>query len=409
MGFLDRIFSRSDRSDLPSMEALFSERQVPLDLPGLDLHAHEFEHMKAADRLTWADGMASLHRRNRPLPPAWADAQYELLPQVVPTWLAEREGYYHRPVLEGLSERVLVGGQVMDEAWLAVWGISAQDIMDRALDHLRECSKDKPFQRLPSGVYKSTYGDGLDAARILLPELWENLFPGQNTFLVIPAQGVLLVSPQVLLPKLVEAVTAALEKAPQRLLAVIWQRVGGNILPATLQDPHPIAQPQRDLRQGDLLEAYRAQDEDLDPEGGVPAQLVLLKTQQGRSVCTALWTEGRPVYLPEADAIGFISAKGQPLGIYHRQTLPRISELRGELVEIWGPRRMRFEGFPTQEQLSRLETFATPEQMAGIFNAPKEARRPAPPAPALQPPMQGGASPVPAHLRGQTLGVQSDD
>ncbi len=413
MGLFDKLFSRSARTPLPTLEELFEARQLPRELPGLDALIHEFEHMTAHDRETWADALASLHTRGRKLPMPWDEAQYELLPQVVPTWRAEREGYWFRPTLEGLSERILVAGEPMDDAWLDVWGVNITDIMDRALDHLRELSKEKPFQRLSTGIYQSTYGDGMDASRILMPELWQDLFPGQNTFASIPCQDTLLVAPQVLLPKLLEAIQERLQPGDQRVLGVIWQRVSTAIMPASLQDPHPIAQPQRELRQADLLEAYRIQDGDLDPTQGVPANLTLLRTQQGRTVSTAIWTEGKPVYLPDCDAIGFLNAKGQPLGIFHRQTLPRISELKGTPVDIWGPRRLRFEGFPTVEQLELLEVFANAEQMAQIFN-PKGAQpnRPAAPAPRQDPAASGvssSASPVPAHLRGQSLGPQRED
>ncbi len=408
MGFFDRIFSRADRAPLPTLEALFEARQLPLDLPGLEAHQGELEHMTAEDRESWADALADLHARGRKLPMAWDDAQYELLPQVVPTWRAEREGAWYRPILDGLSERVLVAGEPMEPEWLAVWGVRLEDVTERAHDHLREVSKDKPFQRLPSGVYASTFGDGLDASRILMPALWEGLFPGQNTFLAIPRQDCLLVAPQVLLPKLVEAIGERLTQDDHRILAVIWQRVGQAILPANLQDPHPIAQPQRELRQTDLLEAYRVQDGDLTPEQGAPAPLMLLKTNQGRTILTTLWREGDPVALPDSDAVGFISRDGKPLGMFHRPTLPRIPELKGTALEVWGPRRLRYEGFPTSEQLSRLEVFASAEQMAQIFAAPKgDAPRPAAPR---QDPAASGAStsssPVPAHLRGQTLGPQ---
>jgi hypothetical protein len=116
------------------------------------------------------------------------------------------------------------------------------------------------------------------------------------------------------------------------------------------------------------------------------------------------------VLLPDADLVGFVNAQGKPLGLYVRQTLPRIGELRGTAVEIWGPRRIRFEGFPTQEQLARLECFADAEQMAGIFkNAPAPPAPPSPMSGAQSSLLSQAASPVPPHLRGQSLGVQSKD
>jgi hypothetical protein len=195
-------------------------------------------------------------------------------------------------------------------------------------------------------------------------------------------------------------------------MGTIYQQVDDHFLPANLQDPHPIAQPQRELRQADLLEAYRAQEASLPAELGDPAQVALIHTQQGRSVSYAAWKEGRPVLLPETDLVGFVAADGRPLGIFFRQTLPRISELHGAAVDIWGPRRLRYEGFPTAAQLARLERFATGEQMADVFKSTGPAR----PRTGNTPVQDGSgsrsvqaSSPVPAHLRGLSLGVQSKD
>jgi hypothetical protein len=104
------------------------------------------------------------------------------------------------------------------------------------------------------------------------------------------------------------------------------------------------------------------------------------------------------------------------MGIFHRRTLPRIAELKGTSVAIWGPRRIRYEGFPTAHQLERLDCFATPEQMAGLFkNAgggaaapPKVANVPRADQASSGALSAQGSSPVPAHLRGLSLGVQDD-
>jgi len=217
------------------------------------------------------------------------------------------------------------------------------------------------------------------------------------------------VAPQVLLPKLLEAIGKASAGEGKRLMSAILQLIDNNLLVANLQDPHPIAQPQRELRQGDLLYAYRVQDRDLDPALGVGADMGILKTQQGKAISYAIWVEGRPVLLPDSDLVGFVSAKGEPLGLYARQTLPRISELRGTALDIWGPRRIRFEGFPTKEQLGRLECFATPEQMAGIFKPAAATPKAGAPVPSASPLLAQANSPVPPHLRGQTLGVQDGE
>lgn len=107
--------------------------------------------------------------------------------------------------------------------------------------------------------------------------------------------------------------------------------------------------------------------------------------------------------------MAFSDRHGEPLGIFARQTLPRIQELRGEGVSIWGPRRVRYDGFPTSEQLSRLERFATAEQMKAL-QAPGGDRRAAPrPGSGPLPFNVQGAAPLPRHLQGAGLGVQGSD
>lgn len=417
MAFLSRFFGSQDKTPLPALEDLLAERGIPADLEGLAPFQAEFQHLRAQERVRWADALAETVRKGWPLPPDWVDAQFDLRPQVVPLWAAERDGFYYRPHIDGLAVRILACGQVMPETWFTLWGLNPQDIMDRAMDHLRELSKDQPFQRQPSGIYQAAFKDGLASSRLLLPELWEGLFPGQNTFVALPAEERLLVAPQVLLPKLVEAIGAGLQSGGRRIAGTIYQKVHEHILPANLQDPHPMAQPQRELRQSDLAEAYRAQEADLDRTLGLPAPLGLLRTQQGRSVSMATWQEGQPALLPDSDLVAFVGRTGQPLGIYFRQTLPRISELHGTQVDIWGPRRLRYEGFPTVAQLERLECFATGEQMATLFKNAGQSAAPAPrpSSAALANQANPGAlsaqasSPVPAHLRGLSLGVQSDD
>ena len=416
MAFFSRFFSSPERAPLPTLEELLQARGIPQDTALPEHILDEFRHLKADERNTWADALGELLAHDWGMPPLWLDAQYDLFPEVVPLWVAERDGRFYRPHIEGLAVRVRACGQVLPAPWLVLWGVTFEDVLERATDQLREKSKDKPFKRQPSGIYLGEFGDGHASARILLPELWSGLFQGQNTFVAIPCEDQILLAPQVLLPKLVEAIGAALAAPDHRIMATIFQQVGPHLLPANLQDPHPMAQPQRELRQTDLAEAYKAQEAALKPELGQPAPIGMIRTQQGRSVSVATWQEGPPALLPETDLLAFIAASGKPLGIYFRQTLPRISELHGVAVDLWGPRRIRYEGFPTPTQHERRECFATGEQMAALIKgAGQQAPAPRPSTAALANQAAsgglsgGGSSPVPAHLRGLSLGVQNDD
>lgn len=413
MSFLKNLFNRAPETPLPSLEALAEERGFGLDLPGLAALLPDFEHQGPEGRRAWADAVKTCLERGWPLPPAFEEVLDELWPEIVPLWTAHRDGFKFWPFAEGLATRARVGAQPVPEAWATLWGVRIEDVLDRAVEHLREASR-TPFERQPSGIYRSPQGDGHDAARLLLPELWEDLFPKQNLFVGLPSRGELYVAPQVLLPKLAEAVDRSLgSTAPEdRLVVTLFQRVEGKFVPANLQDPHPIAQTQRQLRQTDYVLALDAQKEVLAALGGRAAPVgILPHPNTGRTFTVATWKGDMPCFLPETDLVAFQDASGAPLGIYHRSTFPRVPTLRGADVDIWGPRRVRFDAFPTAEQLGLLERFADAEQMAALSKGGPTARpgTPTPGRPAPPPPGQGpAAAPPPAHLRDVKLGPQED-
>lgn len=414
MGFFDRFRSRVDEAPLPGLDTLLEARGVPIALPGLEALRPAFEaHRKAEEREAWADALAEVHRLGLALPEPWIDAQDHLLPELVPAWQAEREGRWSRSFIDGLSQRIRVGDVVMPAAWLKLWDQPAGDVLDLALDHLRQRSEGA-FVRLPSGIYRGPWRDGADAARLLLPEIWHGLFKDQHPFIAIPSADTLLAAPQILLPKLMDEVSRAIQAMGQTggraLQLAVLERIEDRLVTARLQEPHPMSAPQKELKHMDLLEALRNQEKDLDPALGRPAPVVMVKTGQGKPLTVATWAAGAPVLLPETDLIAFSDPDGEPLGIFSRQSLPRINELRGEGVAIWGPRRVRYEGFPSAEQLARLERFATAEQMKALQAQP--GARPAAPkaaAPAGTPFSAQGAAPLPRHLRGAGLGVQDKE
>jgi hypothetical protein len=399
MGFLDKIFRRTP-SHLPALAPLLEAKglQVTAKLEAL---RHVFDHLhEEKAREAWVEAVAELKAQGLSLPPPFDESLDDLLPELVPAWRAEREGRFARLLSEGLRVRVAFNGTAIPAAWLKIWDIEPEDLMERAVENLRRRTPKKAFERLPNGVYRSPWKDGHDAARILLPEVWRDLMKDQKPFMALPNTSTMLIAPQVLLPKLVDAAGPALKE--KILQGTLLERVDDQWLPARLQEPHPMSGPQRELKLMDLMQALRAQEFDLDPGLGKPAPVGILQVPNQRPMLMANWMGGRPCLLPEVDLIAFYTPDGAPLGIYWRQTLPRISELKPEPVDIWGPRRQRFDGFPTGEQRERLERFANAQQMMEML----KGGRPAPEgAPAKPPPPSEGAAPIPAHLQGR-LGVQ---
>jgi len=414
MSFLKKLFNRAPDAPLPTLAALAEERGFGLNLPGLEALIPDFEHQGPEGRVAWADAVKLCVEKDFGLPEPWEDAAEGLLPELVPLWMAHRDGRKFWPVAEGLAKRVRVGELALPEAWATLWGVDIDEILERSLDRLREISK-APFERLPSGIYRSPFQDGSDAARLLLPELWESSFPGQNIFLAVPARNDFFIAPQVLLTKLTEAVDKSLAATPAeaRILVTLYQRVEGKLVPANLQDPHPIAQPQRQLRQMDFVMALEAQQETLAALGGRPAPIgILPHPKTGRPVPVAHRKGDRPRVLPEPDLGAVQAAQRAPLGIYWRQTFPRVPGLKGQDVDVWGPRRQRFDAFPTAEQFGLLEAFADAEAMAAIMRGEdpnKAPRSPRPQAPAMPAPGEAPiSSPLPASLRDARLGSQGD-
>jgi hypothetical protein len=285
MSFLSRLFSPSGGQGLPGLPELLEARGAPAALAaqGGELFGG-FGSMGAAEREAVADAAASLHRKGLPLPAPWRDAQDSLVPQMAPTWRGERDGFYYRPCFDGVCVRLLADGAPVPGECFALWDVSEGDAVLAATDRLEAMTRGRPFVKLASGIYASDFGDGLDSSRVLLPHCWDRLFPGQNTFLAMPRPGSLLVAPQVLLPKLAEAIGAALGEAGADVLAAtMYQLVDGKIMPASLQEPHPMIQPQREFRQMDAMAAYGAQAAHLAAMGlGTPCPLGMVRTQQGR-------------------------------------------------------------------------------------------------------------------------------
>lgn len=414
MSFLTKLFNRAPDAPLPTLADLAAERGFALDLPGLDALVPDFEHQGPEGRVAWADAVQTCVEKGFGLPEPWEEATERLLPELVPLWKAHRDGRKFWPVAEGLAKRVQVGDTALPEAWATIWGVDIDEILERSLDRLREASK-APFERLPSGIYRSPFQDGADAARLLLPELWEGSFPGQNLFLAVPSRSDFFIAPQVLLPRLAEAVDKSLAATPpeSRILVTLYQRVERKLVPANLQDPHPIAQPQRQLRQMDFVMALEAQAAFLAGQGARPAPIgILPHPKTGRTFTVATWKGDMPCFLPESDLVAFQSPQGAPLGIFWRQTFPRIAGLKGTEVDVWGPRRQRYDAFPTPEQLGLLEAFADAEAMAALMRGEDPAKAqpaPRPRAPALPAPGEAPvSSPLPASLRDAGLGSQGD-
>ena len=222
MGFFDRFLSRADEAPLPGLTALMEARGLPADLPGLAALIPAFEaHRKASEREAWVEALVELQAQGLPLPEPWIEAQDQLLPELVPAWLAEREGRWSRGYIDGLSQRIRLGEMALPAPWLILWDQPADEVLELALDHLRQRSEGG-FERLPSGAYRSPWRDGLDAARLLLPEVWQGLFKDQHPFLAIPATDTLLAVPQILLPKLMDEVRRSIQSGANPLqLAVI--------------------------------------------------------------------------------------------------------------------------------------------------------------------------------------------
>lgn len=249
---------------------------------------------------------------------------------------------------------------------LAAWDIPFDTLFERAKQNLKALSEAR-FEQGAPGVFVSPFHDGLDASRMLLPELFKNLPVKGRPVALAPTHDVLFITGEDDTSGLHQAAVWAEEALlePRAHSAVAFVLADDRWVPWLPPKGHPAHAKYKLLALQTLASAYSRQKEILDAllsSNGhelVVATLRAFRSAGGDIFTACAWQEGVEALLPQTDRIDFV--RGGPGGAPSsarvwsttfdaaRKMLPELMEPIGDLPERW-----KVKGFPTEEQLTQL-------------------------------------------------------
>lgn len=270
-----------------------------------------------------------------------------------------------RPWVGGLS--TLLAFEMAEEAvdvaelHLKNWGVDFDRGLALALEGLKQRSSSKPLE-VASGLYASTAADGFDAARLLLPELWEGLQVRGKKVAMVPHQDALFIAGSDDDDALSHLASLALDlgQQPLGISAQTFALEGGAWVPWTPDPARPCAALLENARLPERARGYERQkalleaQAELDHVADEISSFVILRDDDQQLVSAAVWLEGTEPLLPRAERIAFAirpkeaPAEGEP-------SLRAFAIPWDEAVAIAGvkleptshqPERFRARGFP---------------------------------------------------------------
>jgi hypothetical protein len=249
---------------------------------------------------------------------------------------------------------------------LAAWGADFDILLQRARSNLLLRGDPDGFREVCPGLFRSTWRDGLDGSRVLLPGLLKRLSLQGDPVVVLANPDTLLVAgadDPAGLDRLLQAGLEFLQEdrqarnaCPLRLRNFCWE---------TWEAPaeHPAAPLLARIRRRRLLEEYSWQKNLLDGRNGCDspvtvAPLELDRSPNGKVTSLTRWQQGvAEGWLPEADRVGLVGDQGC-IWLSWAQARRHL----GHLLEPLGmfPERYRFKGFPDLDTVARLASASEP-------------------------------------------------
>ncbi len=248
---------------------------------------------------------------------------------------------------------------------LTLWGMSLAQLEQHAVANLRLRSKE-PFRQLAPGLWASPWGDGHDAARLLLGEEISRLQVKGEHVAMIPAASVLMIAgsedPQAL-ANMAEIARDAVQD-PRAITGVAFKQVGDGWqawLPpadsAAFDKLYFLALQSRAnsyTQQKELLDAWY----EYKGEAQFVSRFSAFRTDGGEIYTCTPWTEEVDGLLPRTDRIDFVRLVGEG------ELKPKVWPARFEIaLEVVGrlmtrtddrPERWKSKGFPTDAELALM-------------------------------------------------------
>ncbi len=271
-----------------------------------------------------------------------------------------------RTISEGLCAHLLfdLPTSVVDvnSGRLKAWGLTFDQALTRSLDNLRARFKE-PLREVATGLWASSYSEGHDAARLLLPEIFDAVKPKGELVVMAPASHLLLAADSAeesALSLMGDLAKEALTDV-RALSGVAMKRQNGQWV-GWLPDPkHPAFERLFFLALQTKANLYAQQKELLDAwyeftgEHVAVSRFSAFRTDAGEIFTSTPWTEGAVSLLPRTDRIDFVKVKDGTPEVWAakwevvQQLVPHLLEPTQEKPERW-----RVAAFPTQAELDQL-------------------------------------------------------
>jgi len=248
-------------------------------------------------------------------------------------------------------------------AQLQAGGLEPEAALSLALDNLRPRSR-PAFESPKPGLFRSTWRDGFDASRLLLPELVAALPVQGDPVVLVPTRTALLVAGAAdrgALLALADAGAEALSTTDQPLSARPLRLRDGQWSDLAL-DTEELA-PFYDLMRGQWAREYGEQKQLLDQfyaQSGddilVAAYAPMQNRNTGKPFCMTFWVDGFVNLLPRADVVVLKSA-AEVMVVPWRAATTIIAHRLAPTDDY--PIRYRAEAFPSADELEQLRAMAT--------------------------------------------------
>ncbi|MEW6429970.1 MAG: hypothetical protein AB1730_00570 [Myxococcota bacterium] len=249
---------------------------------------------------------------------------------------------------------------------LDAWGVSFEAAFSQAKANLKARST-RAFDMPAPGLYVSPYHDGLDATRMVLPELFEGLEVKGLPVVLAPTHDILFVTGDEDEKGLTQVAAWAEEALlePRAHSAVAFRLEEGAWKSWMPEKRHPAWGKLKLLALQTLASAYARQKEVLEALLEANGHELFVGTMRafrgpsGDIFTASAWTEGVEALLPRTDRIDFVRlgpTGGATGGQVWSTTFEVALETVGDLMEPSGdwPERYRVRGFPTLQQLEAM-------------------------------------------------------
>lgn len=266
------------------------------------------------------------------------------------------------------------GKAYIDQATITKWGVPVEELFDVATMNLARMTARGGFNgisRVPGGaccLYQSVLQDSYEGARIIFPQLFEELPLKGEPVMVVPNNDVLLVTgseDEDGLALCLEAYERA-QSLPNPLPPLPLIGRDGKLEDFLPPPASPLHLPFKRLKNLYLNSIYAEQKKVLEetsckgPDAPFVATFAALEKKEGKAVeaisSVTTWSQEMDSLLPEAEQVALVVGQGKDQKVLGFAPWEKVLALAGQRLEPTGyfPPRFRTRGALTQAEIAQL-------------------------------------------------------